>query len=71
MSPERSRTSSLVTRYTLTTTSVSVSVGYKRGSVNLMPSSSGERLREPRLGMLASKDCCARNAAGTERSVEG
>ena len=60
-----------MTPYRLHTTSDSISVGFKRGSVNLVPSSSGERLREPCLGMLASKDCCARNAAGTERSVEG
>jgi hypothetical protein len=34
-----------------------------------VPSSSG--LWEPCLGMLTSKDCCASNAAGTERSVGG
>ena len=71
MSPERSRTSLLMTRYTLTATSVSVSVGFKRGSVNLVPSSSGERLWELCSVMPTSKDCCASNAAGTQRSAEG
>ena len=71
MSPERSCTSSLMTRYTLTATSVSVSVVFKRGSVNLVPSSSGEGVWELCLAMLTSTDGCASNSAGTERSAEG
>ena len=71
MSPKRARTSSLMTPFRLHTTSDSVSVGFKRGSVKLVPSSSGERLWELCSVMPMSKDGCASNAAGTERSAEG
>ena len=70
MSPKRSRTSWLRTRYPLTSTSDSVSVGCKRGSVKLVPSSSGEDVWELCLAMLTSTDGCASNSAGTEWSAE-
>ena len=44
MSPKRSRTSSLLTRSTLITTSFASTLGFKRGSVNLAAAPSGGAL---------------------------